>query len=575
MSDTCIIEKKEKIEMVGAPDIITYVGVPLAVLGVLPIFYTCIRSILALRSIRHVLKTNGLASTSITRGSLMSGIIEVEIPRRRITPLSRDDDPEYWTLNPNTISLPGGSWAKLNWNELLTGRVLYRCQYKEELRVPPAEIVFEELVSFLLDRGAVPDPKGWKVLKSIGLWTPTGTVLLRASVYGSTGSGGAGSNAVGEPVLRLAPPYDGDGILRLALNWRKEWDCRDVNSLPPFWMRLARPRCESGKNQSGAHVETPDDEPLLGSPVPSLLTEIGELHRSIDSEDATDGVRFHSDSGHVHTIYFESKSLLTGTQRHLWDQSSNYVSGWFTWTSAALSQRSATGLWNISTPPEITTFTRSKCSIPGGVLVLLEILDASAIPPFAEPPPDQSIDIMQRHRAFVEGQRQRSLEEKLPPAQAAEAARVRMLAQSQSFHEQHVKSIQVKKEHEAKRVIGALNSLPLSIAVVAEKCRLYLVAENVIPGGYSLDDLVRTILYLMILSSEAAKLITDVLEQWRSWSEKSGLNQQHLEYLKTNKIWYCYAAALLAVIEQAGHSESQLSLDMMECLKIWHTVHLG
>ncbi|KAL3451121.1 hypothetical protein BJX65DRAFT_321860 [Aspergillus insuetus] len=547
--------------MVGAPDIITYVGVPLAVLGVLPIFYTCIRSILALRSIRHVLKTNGLSDTSITRGSLMSGIIEVEIPRRRITPLSRDDDPEYWTLNPHTISLPGGSWAKLNWNELLTGRVLYRCQYKEELRVPPAEIVFEELVTFLLDRGAVPDPKGWKVLKSIGLWTPTGTVLLRAPVSALHGNGGAGAgaSAVGEPVLRLAPPYDGDGILRLALNWRKEWEFRDLNSLPPFWMRLARPVCESDERPIGTDVRKPDDQPLLGSPVPSLLAEIEELHSSTESENTGDGVRFHAENGHVQTVYFESKGLLTGTQRRLWGQSSNSVSAWFTWTSAALSQRSATGLWNISTPSEITTFaSTSKSSIPGGVLVLLEILDASAIPPFAEPPPDQSIDIMQRHRAFVEGQRQRALEEKMPPAQAAEAARVRMLAQSQSFHEQHVKSIQVKKEYEAKRVIGALNSLPLSVALVAE-----------------MYDLVRAILYLMIVSSEAAKLITDVLEQWRSWSEKSGLNQQHLEYLKANKVWFCYAAALLAVIEQAGHSESQLSLDMMECLKIWHTVHLG
>ncbi|KAL3488068.1 hypothetical protein BJX62DRAFT_253551 [Aspergillus germanicus] len=562
--------------MVGAPDIITYVGVPLAVLGVLPIFYTCIRSILALRSIRHVLKTNGLASTSITRGSLMSGIIEVEIPRRRITPLSRDDDPEYWTLNPHTISLPGGSWAKLNWNELLTGRVLYRCQYKEELRVPPAEIVFEELVTFLLDRGAVPDPKGWKVLKSIGLWTPTGTVLLRAPAFASAGSGGVGASAVGEPVLRLAPPYDGDGILRLALNWRKEWDYRDVNSLPPFWMRLARPVCESDEKPTGTNVKKPDGEPLLGSPVPSLLAEIEGPHRSTDSEDVSDGVRFHAEDGHVQRVYFESKGFLTGIQRHLWDNSFTPTSSWFTWTSAALSQRSATGLWNISTPPEITTFaSTSKSSIPGGVLVLLEILDGSEIPPFAEPPPDQSIDIMQRHRAFVEGQRQRALEDKMPPAQAAEAARVRMLAQSQSFHEQHVRSIQAKKEYEAKRVIGALNSLPLDVALVAERCRLYLVAENVIPAGYSLDDLARTILYLMVVSSEAAKLITDVLEQWRDWSEKSGLNQQHLEYLNANRICFCYAAALLAVIEQAGHSESQLSLDMMECLKIWHTVHLG
>ncbi|KAL2837687.1 hypothetical protein BJY01DRAFT_258251 [Aspergillus pseudoustus] len=549
--------------MVDAPDIITYVGVPLAVLGVIPIFYTCMRSILALRSIRHALKTNGLSETSITRGSLMSGIIEVEIPRRRISPLDRELDPAYWTLNPHRISLPGGSWATFGWNQLLTGRVLYRCQYKEELRVPPAEIVFEELVTFLLDRGAVPEPKGWKVLKSIGLWTPTGTVLLRAPTAG------------GEVVLRLAPPYDGDGILRLAVQWRKEWDFRDVSSLPPFWMRLARPEWDYDRDLKGTHLEGSDEVSESGSP-PSLLAQIHEHRGASDSEDLSDGVRFHAESSHVPTVYFERKGQLTGKQQPLCNSTaSRSASTWFTWTASALSQKSDTGLWNVSIPPEATLFANTKASIPGGVLVLLELIDSEAIPPFAEPPPDTTVDIMQRHRSFVESQQQRALEDTLPPAQAAEARRNRIMAQTQSFHEQSMKAIRVKKEYEEKKVIGALNSQPLPIPVVAEKCRLYLIASNVIPAAYMLDDLVRAILYLMIVSAEAAKSIADMLEQWQSWSERSGLNKQNLEFLKTNKLWFCYAAALLAIIEQTGRSESQLSLDMMECLKIWHTVHLG
>ncbi|KAL2821226.1 hypothetical protein BJX63DRAFT_443655 [Aspergillus granulosus] len=549
--------------MVDAPDIITYVGVPLAVLGVLPIFYTCIRSILALRSIRHVLKINGLAETAITRGSLMSGIIEVEIPRRRITPFDRELDREYWSLNPHPISLPGGSWATFSWNQLLIGRVLYRCQFKEELRVPPAEIVFEELITFLLDRGAVPDPKGWKVLKSIGLWTPTGTVLLRAPLSSFGG---------GEAVLRLAPPYDGDGILRLAVYWRKEWDCRDVSSLPPFWMTLARPIWESGGNQNITNPSE-ENEPSEPGSQGSLLAQIDELHHSSDSKDPSDGVRFHAENGHVQTVYFEKKGLLTGKEHPVWSPAGS-ASHWFSWTASALSQKGDAGLWNVAIPADIGAFA-SKSSIPGGVLVLLEILDADAIPPFSEAPPDQSIDILQRHRTFVESQRQRALEDQMPPAQAAEARRTRMMAQAQTFHDQHMRSIQARKEYEEKRVIGALNSQPLPIPVIADKCRLYLIANNVIPITYTLDDLARTILYLMILSLEAAKSITEVLDQWRTWNERSGFNQQHLELLKANKIWFCYASALLEIIDEAGRSESQLSLDMMECLKIWHTVHLG
>jgi hypothetical protein len=47
------------------------------------------------------------------------------------------------------------------------------------LREPPAEIDFSDLVYFLLDWGAVPDESGGGKLKSGGLWTPGGTVLLR------------------------------------------------------------------------------------------------------------------------------------------------------------------------------------------------------------------------------------------------------------------------------------------------------------------------------------------------------------------------------------------------------------
>jgi hypothetical protein len=107
-------------------DIITYIGVPLAVLGVLPIIYTCLRAVLVLRSIRRTLAQNGHSDSAVTRGSLMSGIVEVELPRCTITPLDRDYDPEYWKLNPHRSFLRGGSWSLFHWNQLITGKKLYR-----------------------------------------------------------------------------------------------------------------------------------------------------------------------------------------------------------------------------------------------------------------------------------------------------------------------------------------------------------------------------------------------------------------------------------------------------------------
>ena len=71
--------------------------------------------------------------------------------------------------------LRGESWRTFHWKKLVVGRKLYRIQYADELREPPAEIDFSDLVHFLLDWGAVPDESGWGKLKSGGLWTPGGT----------------------------------------------------------------------------------------------------------------------------------------------------------------------------------------------------------------------------------------------------------------------------------------------------------------------------------------------------------------------------------------------------------------
>src|SRR6266516_1459287 len=60
----------------SATDIITYMWVPLAVLGVLPILYTAVMAMLRQQSIRHTLVQNGL-SKAVTRGDLVSGTVEV------------------------------------------------------------------------------------------------------------------------------------------------------------------------------------------------------------------------------------------------------------------------------------------------------------------------------------------------------------------------------------------------------------------------------------------------------------------------------------------------------------------
>ena len=58
--------------MVSATDIITYIGVPLAVLGVAPIFYTFVSALYARLKFSRVLRKNGIAPR--IRAIMMTGV---------------------------------------------------------------------------------------------------------------------------------------------------------------------------------------------------------------------------------------------------------------------------------------------------------------------------------------------------------------------------------------------------------------------------------------------------------------------------------------------------------------------
>jgi hypothetical protein len=156
-------------------------------------------------------------------------VIEVELPRYAATPWDRFNDKQrYWTLSRHPSMIPGGTWTTFHWRTNAIGIKTQRVEYADQLRQPQAEIAFDELVSYLLDLGAVPDPHGWKLLRSTGLWTPVGCALMK-SPNGR------------ETALTVAPLDDADGNLSLAVSWSSTWTTRDSSSLPPYWVRLPPP----------------------------------------------------------------------------------------------------------------------------------------------------------------------------------------------------------------------------------------------------------------------------------------------------------------------------------------------
>ena len=210
--------------MASGPDIITYIGVPLAVLGVAPIIYNTISTIATVMKVKRMLRRGRLAG--ITRGDVINHVIEVELPRYTIAPLHREEHyKEYWGLCDYPSKIPGGSWTIFNWKCHKIGLKTQRIDYTDQLRQLQAEIGFEELISFLLDLGAIPSANGFRMLRGSGLWVPIGTPLL-LSPDGH------------ETVLTIAPLDDSDGNLSLAVRWSTNWGMRDQSSLPPYWVLI-------------------------------------------------------------------------------------------------------------------------------------------------------------------------------------------------------------------------------------------------------------------------------------------------------------------------------------------------
>jgi len=428
-----------------ATDVITYIGVPLAVLGVLPILYNTVATLAALSRIKRMLRQqSGLSHGSyLTRSDVVNRVIEVDLPRYAVRPWDRFTDGErYWRLSRKVSSIRGGSWTRFNWRVRVVGMERQRVEYADQLRQPQVEILFEELICYLLDLGAVPDPHGWRVLRSTGLWTPVGCALMM-------------SPDGREKALTIAPPDGSDGHLSLAVVWREEWTVRGAGDLPPYWVRLM-PAGEGvrfelkevGQGEAQGQVEESTQVEGEGSASKGVRGEVGpegesEQKGKKTAEDTTpaevtsaqksslDSTATRSSLYSSHPItcqisadgivtalsdanppspspradhlspfndapppYSSSSSLHNPTNtlyiEHLRIRPSSILTSppsgvppstgtWFASLATAYGTSSQTILWHYKIPDSILLFARRE-TVPCGMLVLLDIVDESTTP---------------------------------------------------------------------------------------------------------------------------------------------------------------------------------------------------
>ena len=548
--------------MPNASDIITFIGIPLAVLGVLPILYTAINSLITIRRIQRTLHRNGLHQ-AITRGSLMSGIVEVSLPRFSIIPLNREEDAEYWTLNPSPSSLKGGSWTLFKWNCVVTGSKLYRLQYSDELQIPQAEIDFEELVSFLLDRGAVPDVKGMRLLRLAGLWTPTGTGLLL-------------SPDTTQVVLRVALPNDSDGVLSLALHWDPVWDRRDPNYLPPGWMRVHLSE-HADTGMANEHEKKPADKvdaeiyPLEkddGAPTfekrllkyrpTSIRFRLGHLGTSINISNAV----------------WEHENMPPTETPSLDHLRSPPASTWAPSIALALGLSKSLPLYNHHLNPSLINLA-IRDTVPCGVLVTLGLLDESEAPPW-ETKYDRLEFANRHHSNFLTRQREIAAENKMSPEMASIARAKRLAAELQQFHDESRMDMERDRERRVKRQREAVGSSRLDTIAVATATIKHLKAEKLVGEDDGLQAAVEAVLVRMMRQVEHSMSVCTILERWRLWTDRGGMTTEDLEILEKDRIAFCNAACIVGLLREVStKEESAVALDMRECVQHWKKVRLG
>ena len=255
--------------MVSATDVITYIGVPLAVLGVSPIFYTFTLALYTRLKIQRILRQNGIVPR--LRARLMTGVVEVDLPVLHLFPLPRQEQ-QYWVRSASDKTVDGASWSYMNFETTEMDLFTVRMQRSDKITLPEAKISFRDLLYFLQDLGCYPDLDGFHRLRNRGQSIAGISLMLH----------GDPQQRGGRHILEVAKSGDRDGLVSLRFV-NRGWlgspsNSRNSNTvLPPFTL-------------SGPLIEPKHRDPSLETEnvastfqVPDEEVEPSGTHRSTEN----------------------------------------------------------------------------------------------------------------------------------------------------------------------------------------------------------------------------------------------------------------------------------------------------
>ena len=313
--------------MVSATDIITYIGVPLAVLGVAPIFYTFASALYARLKFGRILRRNDFAPR--IRARIMTGVVEVDLPVLQLFTLSRDQS-QYWQPSASPKTVGGASWSAYNFNSREVDVVTCRLQRSDKITLPEAKINFKSLLDFLLDLDCYPDLDGFKELRTRGQNAVGASLMcIRGSQLNDRSS---------RTVLVVAKPGDRDGLFSLKLEniWSSRKPAYGSNLtkyLPPFCLtgpllELEQPTTSLETNKVASTAMTPGESIDSGSGNASrekrhyFFIAIGDsdsdFHVSIHETPAPSSITIMLSPDHLNILRPDLTSEDTLIQRDSW-----------------------------------------------------------------------------------------------------------------------------------------------------------------------------------------------------------------------------------------------------------------
>ncbi|KAK1240168.1 hypothetical protein MKX08_007610 [Trichoderma sp. CBMAI-0020] len=562
----------------SATDIITYIGIPLAVLGgshaVLPILYNTFATLASLSRIKQMLRRSRL--TALTRSDVVNRVIEIELPRYAVMPLDRfQNRTDYWSLSRHPSSIPGGSWTTFNWRTNAIGIKTQRVEYADQVRQPQVEIAFDELVAYLLDLGAVPNAQGWKLLRSTGLWTPVGCSLMM-------------SPDGRQKALTIAPLDDSDGYLSLAVAWSSSWITRDHAHLPPYWVRLPSPAGKSTEPGSTVGSQKKEHEKKAQTPSSSEY----QVQTQGEGASETDSVELQipSDIKHDITCEISLSGVVTALiQRdldsnntpedlyidHLRIQPRKSDGVWFASAASAYGTTSQTILWNYKIPDAIWSFSRKE-SIPCGILVLLGVVDESETPEWATKYNDYGASLDTFAQRSREQRAAMDAEARMAPVQRQQAVNERMRKETEQRMQDMREKMRTDQQRRDKRTMEALQSPKWDTKLVADYCLKWLKARNIWDESLSVKEVVGFMLHRMVRDGEFTSVLCKMLDTWKAWADRGGMRTADYQTIRDDLSTFAEAALLIALIKDSSDAlEGTLAMDLQECLRIWHKVRLG